>query len=93
MEEFFLSNSVYLFSVFVGCQCQNLLTLNVDSGGGSSLGSKLKSLSPDSFVKLLQEIFKIVQVMYARLSMVLLHDLFTSSYTDFFIRFYIVLLA
>ncbi|XP_047971515.1 vacuolar protein sorting-associated protein 54, chloroplastic [Salvia hispanica] len=37
-------------------------------GGGSSLGSKLKSLSPDSFVKLLQEIFKIVQTHLLRAS-------------------------
>lgn len=47
---------------------------NADSGGGSSLGSKLKSLSPDSFVRLLQEIFKIVQVMYAWQLMLLVHD-------------------
>lgn len=37
-------------------------------GGGSSLGSKLKSLSPDSFVRLLQEIFKIVQTHLMRAS-------------------------
>ncbi|KAL8511914.1 hypothetical protein ACS0TY_018379 [Phlomoides rotata] len=37
-------------------------------GGGSSLGSKLKSLSPDSFVKLLEEIFKIVQTHLLRAS-------------------------
>ncbi|KAH6774916.1 VPS54 [Perilla frutescens var. hirtella] len=39
-----------------------------NDGGGSSLGSKLKSLSPDSFVKLLQEIFKIVQTHLLRAS-------------------------
>ncbi|XP_022857190.1 vacuolar protein sorting-associated protein 54, chloroplastic-like isoform X1 [Olea europaea var. sylvestris] len=33
-------------------------------GGGSSLGTKLKSLSPDGFLKLLEEVFMIVQVMY-----------------------------
>ncbi|KAL0300519.1 UNVERIFIED_CONTAM: Vacuolar protein sorting-associated protein 54, chloroplastic, partial [Sesamum radiatum] len=37
-------------------------------GGGSSLGSKLKSLSPDSFLKLLEEIFKIVQTRLLRAS-------------------------
>ncbi|KAL6542668.1 hypothetical protein OROHE_010188 [Orobanche hederae] len=37
-------------------------------GGGSSLGSKLKSLSPDSFLKLLEEIFKIVQARLLRAS-------------------------
>ncbi|KAG8365685.1 hypothetical protein BUALT_Bualt18G0132200 [Buddleja alternifolia] len=37
-------------------------------GGGSSLGSKLKSLSPDGFVKLLEEIFKIVQTRLLRAS-------------------------
>ncbi|KAK6154814.1 hypothetical protein DH2020_009062 [Rehmannia glutinosa] len=41
---------------------------NDDSGGGSSLGSKLKSLSPDSFLKLLEEIFKIVQTRLLRAS-------------------------
>ncbi|KAL0321436.1 UNVERIFIED_CONTAM: Vacuolar protein sorting-associated protein 54, chloroplastic [Sesamum radiatum] len=38
------------------------------NGGGSSLGSKLKSLSPDSFLKLLEEIFKIVQTRLLRAS-------------------------
>ncbi|KAI3466903.1 hypothetical protein Pfo_023566 [Paulownia fortunei] len=37
-------------------------------GGGSSLGSKLKSLSADSFLKLLEEIFKIVQTRLLRAS-------------------------
>ncbi|KAL1562543.1 hypothetical protein AAHA92_05113 [Salvia divinorum] len=37
-------------------------------GGASSLGSKLKSLSPNSFVKLLQETFKIVQTHLLRAS-------------------------
>ncbi|KAL3632342.1 hypothetical protein CASFOL_025326 [Castilleja foliolosa] len=37
-------------------------------GGGSSVGSKLKSLSPDSFLKLLEEIFKIVQTHLLRAS-------------------------
>ncbi|GFP84196.1 vacuolar protein sorting-associated protein 54 chloroplastic [Phtheirospermum japonicum] len=37
-------------------------------GGGSSVGSKLKSLSPDSFLKLLEEIFKIVQTRLLRAS-------------------------
>ncbi|EPS66275.1 hypothetical protein M569_08500, partial [Genlisea aurea] len=37
-------------------------------GGGSSLGSKLKSLSPDRFLKLLEEIFKIVQTRLLRAS-------------------------
>ncbi|XP_075497649.1 LOW QUALITY PROTEIN: vacuolar protein sorting-associated protein 54, chloroplastic-like [Primulina tabacum] len=37
-------------------------------GGGSSLGSKLKNLSPESFLKLLEEIFKTVQTHLLRAS-------------------------
>ncbi|KZV29371.1 vacuolar protein sorting-associated protein 54, chloroplastic [Dorcoceras hygrometricum] len=37
-------------------------------GGGSSLGSKLKSLSPESFLKLLEEIFQTVQTRLLRAS-------------------------
>ncbi|XP_073281495.1 vacuolar protein sorting-associated protein 54, chloroplastic-like [Primulina huaijiensis] len=41
----------------------------VDADGvGSSLGSKLKSLSPESFLKLLEEIFKTVQTRLMRAS-------------------------
>ncbi|XP_051134830.1 vacuolar protein sorting-associated protein 54, chloroplastic [Andrographis paniculata] len=39
-----------------------------NDGGGSSLGSKLKSLSPDGFLRLLEEIFKIVQTRLVRAS-------------------------
>lgn len=61
-----LSGNIETIMTFLFC--------NADSGGGSSLGSKLKSLSPDSFVRLLQEIFKIVQVMYAWQLMLLVQD-------------------
>ncbi|KAL2467433.1 Vacuolar protein sorting-associated protein [Abeliophyllum distichum] len=37
-------------------------------GGGSSLGTKLKSLSPDGFLKLLEEVFMIVQIRLMRAS-------------------------
>ncbi|XP_022885557.1 vacuolar protein sorting-associated protein 54, chloroplastic isoform X1 [Olea europaea var. sylvestris] len=37
-------------------------------GGGSSLGTKLKSLSPDGFLKLLEEVFMIVQMRLMRAS-------------------------
>ncbi|KAL8045550.1 hypothetical protein ABFX02_08G121400 [Erythranthe guttata] len=39
-----------------------------NDGGGSSLGTRLKSLSTDSFLKLLEEIFKIVQTHLLRAS-------------------------
>lgn len=47
--------TLYLFSVS---------TLHDDSGGGSSLASKLRTLSSESFVQLLGAIFKIVLVMF-----------------------------
>lgn len=49
------------FSCFTWLPC--LLNIPIDLGGGSSLASKLRSLSSESFVQLLAAIFRIVRVM------------------------------
>lgn len=54
----------YLLSVQFFLLLFSVYTLYCDSGGGSSLASKLRSLSSESFVQLLVTIFKIVRVMY-----------------------------
>lgn len=74
--------------------CRNSLSFksfsfcNADSVGGSSLGTRLKSLSTDSFLKLLEEIFKIVQVMCAWQFLLLLHLQFYKLIQNKHVKFF-----